>query len=260
MKKIASCLALCSVMLASAVALAQTPTSGLNEIDIRGKTQKVYFYPGSGNGVHRKVLFAPGDGGWHGFALYIARALADNGYDVYGIDTRIYLQSFASDKGLSVADVGSDFRLLANWLRQKSEDPVLMIGWSEGAGLGIGALADQENHKIFSGLVAIGTTEYNILAWRWSDLGAEVTKTLPHEPTFKSVDYIHKVSPLPLAMVASTHDEYIALDAVNKLYETAKVPKILYKVEASDHKFKGNEGEFFAKLKEAAKWILQQPR
>jgi hypothetical protein len=259
MKTIARWLVLCWVVLASATAMAQAPSKGLNLVDVRGKPQKVYFYPGIGNGTHQKVLFAPGDGGWHGFAVYIAKALADSGYDVYGLDTRIYLQSVASEN-LSVADVGSDFRQIAKWVRQKSENPVMLIGWSEGAGLGIGALGDQENHKIFAGIIAIGTTEYNILAWRWSDLGAEILKTPPHEPTFKTVDYIQKISPLPLAMIASTHDEYIALESVMQLFDAAKDPKILYKVEASDHKFQGNEGEFFAKLKEAATWILQQHR
>ncbi len=260
MRRLAAYIAWSVMVWVSAVATAQGVSTGLNYVDIRGKSQKVYFYEASGSGNHQKILFAPGDGGFHGFAVDIAKALADAGYDVYGLDTRIYLQSLTSERSLSVPEIGSDFRQLAEWIRQQSDKPVLMIGWSEGAGLGIGALADQQNHKIFAGMVAIGTTENNILAWKWSDLGAELMKTLPHEPMFKTADYIHQISPLPLAMIASSRDEYIFLDAANKLFASAKEPKMFYKVESCDHKFKGNEGEFFARLREAATWTLQQHR
>lgn len=246
----------CAVFLSLGSCLwAQAPKPGQNNLSIRGQPQEIYFYAASGTGPHPKVLFAPGDGGWRGFAITMAEQMAGMGFDVYGLDTRVYLKSFTGTTTLTTADVGSDFAQLARWIRQGGKERVLLAGWSEGAGLGLAALADPGNHNVFAGLVAIGTTEYNILGWRWSDMTAQFTKKLPHEPTFKSADEIAKVSPLPLFMIGSTGDEYVTPEMTHRLFEMAGEPKRLIMINARDHKFSGNTGEFFRKLKEGLEWI-----
>ncbi len=256
--RIAACY---GVMLVVAASLrAQAPQPGKNLVSVRGQQQDVYFYPAAGVGPHRKVLFAPGDGGWRGFAVTIAEKLAGAGYEVYGLDTRRYLQSFTGSEVLKTSGIASDFRQLAQWAAQGSKERVLLVGWSEGAGLGLAAASEPENREVFAGLVAVGTPEYNILAWRWTDIGAAITKRLPNEPTFKSADYIAKVTPLPLAMIASTGDEYISPQATHALFAAAGEPKRLTVVDAKDHKYDGKTDEFFTTLQESLTWIQQQHR
>ncbi len=245
------------VLAASSIAWAQAPK---NTVVVRGQAQDVYFFAGAGTGFHPKVLFSPGDGGWRGFAITIAQNLASAGYDVYGLDTRHYLQSFTGNPGLQPADVAGDFRSLAQWISPDGKQRVLLVGWSEGAGLGLAAAADVRNRSVFAGLVVIGATEYNILGWRWRDIGAEITKSLPNEPTFKSADYIPRVAPLPLAVIASTHDEYVSPAMTQKLYAAAGEPKRIIVIDASDHKYGGKTDEFFAALRDSLKWIQQQHR
>ncbi len=237
---------------------AENPKPGKNEVTIRGQRQTIYFYAAEGTGRHRKILFAPGDGGWRGFAITITEELAKAGYDVYCIDTRRYLESFTGPVVLSTTEVSSDFNQLARWIQQGSQEPVLLVGWSEGAGLGLAAIADAANQTIFDGLVAIGTPEYNILAWRWTDIGAEITKTLPHEPTFKSADFMARVSPLPLFVIASTSNEYVTPEATRALFSAAREPKRLVMIDARDHKYSGNTESFFRALREGLNWIQQQ--
>jgi pimeloyl-ACP methyl ester carboxylesterase len=239
-------------------ACAENPKPGKNEVTIRGQRQRIYFYPAEGKGEHRKILFAPGDGGFRGFAITITEELAKAGYDVYCIDTRRYLQSFTGGAALSTADIASDFNQTARWIEQGAEESLLLVGWSEGAGLGLAATADAANKTIFGGLVAIGTPEYNILAWRWKDLGAEVTRKLPDEPTFKSADFIAEVSPLPLFVIASTSNEYITPQATQALFSAAQQPKRLVVIDARDHKYSGNTEGFFRALREGLNWIQQQ--
>jgi pimeloyl-ACP methyl ester carboxylesterase len=239
---------------------AENPKPGKNDVTIRGQRQRIYFYPGEGTGPHRKILFAPGDGGWRGFAITITEELAKAGYDVYGLDTRRYLQSFTGPVVLSTAEVSSDFNQMTRWIQQGCQERLLLVGWSEGAGLGLAAAADAANQTIFDGLVAIGTPEYNILAWHWTDLGAEITKTLPHEPTFKSADFMAKVSPLPLFVIASTSNEYVTPEATRALFSAARDPKRLVMIDSRDHKYSGNTESFFRALREGLNWILQQPR
>ena len=258
MKAISRTLPFFLALLLLVPAWADAPREGRNKVAIRGQLQDVYFYPGDGTGPHRKILFAPGDGGWRGFAITIAERLQHNGYDVYGLDTRRYLQSFTGGAALSPSDIASDYRQMANWIQQGASGPVLLVGWSEGAGLGLAAAADPRSKDGFAGLVAIGRTERNILAWRWADMMAEITKKLPNEPTFASADYIGKVVPLPLFIIASSHDEYVPLDATRALFAAAREPKRLAVVEASDHKYGGNTEVFFRTLSEALSWIDQQ--
>lgn len=244
------------VLIACIPSLGQAPAPGRNNLSIRGQAQDVYFFPGAGTGPHRKVLFAPGDGGWRGFAITIAEQLASAGYDVYGLDTRRYLKSMTGS--LNPAQIASDFAQIARWLVQGSSERVLLVGWSEGAGLALAAGADPSSRNTYGGLVFIGMTEFNILGWRWRDVGAEIVKKLPNEPTFKSADYIMRVAPLPVFMIASTHDEYISVSATQQLFSTARDPKRLVMIEADDHKYSGKTDEFFHSLKEGLTWIQQQ--
>ena len=76
------------------------PPPGKNAPVIRGQQQDVYFYPAQGGVKNaQKVLFLPGDGGWEGLALDIAEEMSKVGYDVYGFDTKRYLESFTTDAG-----------------------------------------------------------------------------------------------------------------------------------------------------------------
>ena len=133
----------------------------------------------------------------------------------------------------------------------------MLIGWSEGAGLDLAATADAANQAVFLGVIAIGMPESNILAWHWKDIAASLTKTLPHEPTFKTADFIGRVSPLPLFVIASTSNEYVTPDATRTLYALAGQPKKLVLVNARDHKYSGNTDGFFRALEEGLAWINQ---
>lgn len=248
----------CLMGLMACLAHADSPAPGKNKVWIRGQEQEVYVFPASGATSRGRVLLVPGDGGWRGFAIDMAENLQSSGYDVFGLDTRRYLQSFTGTTVLTTAEIASDFRQLASWIGQGGHDRVLLAGWSEGAGLGLAAAADSNNKAIFQGLVAIGMTEQNILAWRYSDLWAEVSKKLPNEPTFASSEYISKVTPLPLFLIASSHDEYISQNVSRTLFGMAKEPKRFALIDARDHKFSGNTEEFFRTFKEALAWTVQQ--
>jgi pimeloyl-ACP methyl ester carboxylesterase len=244
----------------SAIVCAENPKPGKNEFTIRGQRETVYFYPAEGTGPHRKILFAPGDGGWRGFAITITEELAKAGYDVYCIDTRRYLESFTGPVVLSTAEISADFNRMARWIQQGGQERLLLIGWSEGAGLALAATANAANQTILDGLLAIGTPEYNILAWHWTDIGAEIKKKLPQEPTFKSADFMASVSPLPLFVIASTSNEYVTPEATRALFSAAREPKHLFMIDARDHKYSGNTEGFFRALREGLNWIQQQHR
>ena len=241
---------------------AQNPAPGRNVLPIRGQPQEISFYPGSasGPGQHKKVLFAPGDLGMHGFAVTIAETMASWGYDVYGLETRKYLQGFTGNASLTEAEVMQDFRQIISWMNAGQPQRVILLGWSEGAGLCRLAAASDQNKDIVGGMISIGMTELNALGWHWSDLLSSLVKREPHEPEFLSLNYLPKIAPRPLMMIQSSQDEYVTLEAAQRLFAASREPKRFVRIVAKNHRFEGNHEEFFRMLREGLLWIASRQR
>lgn len=243
------------VTLAGALAAQPQPSPGKNEFVLRGERQDIYFYPAASAGRQPKsaALFAPGDGGWHGFAITIAKAVAGWGYDVYGLDTKRYLESFTGKTHLSEAGVMSDFRAVADWIRPQGS--VMLAGWSEGAGLGLLAAASPERRNVWRGFVAIGLPQASFLGWRPVDDLTYITKKDPNEPHFPSFPWLGKLAPLPFAMIHSDHDEYTSVDAARNMFAAVSGPKRWWLIPARNHRFDGGTERFFQALREALAWL-----
>ena len=238
---------------AVSVASGAAAKPGTNIVTIRGQKQEIYYYPAKGAPLNHKILFAPGDGGWKGWAVTIGETIAGWGYDVYGLDTKTYLDGFAGATRLTEADVTNDFRGLAEWMTKRPGEKVTLVGWSEGAGLCVLGAAGDANKKIFTGLVAFGLGDENVLGWHWSNNIMSVVKK-PKEPTFMAADYMAKITPLPLLMIQSIHDQYTSVDEANRLFALAQEPKRFVLVEGENHRFDGNQAEFFSKLRDGLSW------
>jgi pimeloyl-ACP methyl ester carboxylesterase len=227
----------------------------LNHVAIRGQQQNVYFIPAAkdASGSKGTVLFSPGDGGWHGFAVSMAQHIAAAGYDTYGFDTHVYLSSFTTKEStLSPSDVMRDYGELIRHIRGEDHAPVLLVGWSEGAGLDLLAAAD--NAALIAGVVAIGLPTRSILGWRAADTITRITKKLPNEPTFASSDYLAKLE-VPFVMVHSRGDEFTPLTHAEQMFTLLKFPKRYVVINARNHRFDGARDEFFTQLSDGLQWI-----
>ena len=239
---------------------AQTCVPGRNTLSIRGQPQDLYFCPADQSTPRRgTVLFLPGDGGWRGFAIDIAQQMAAWGYDVYGLDTKTYLASFTGQtKSLQEADVTRDLQEITQWIRRTRPTSVTLVGWSEGAGLVILAAAVEKN--IFSGVVALATTDTAVLGWRVIDDLTYLTGRNPHEPSFAVGPYLAKIAPLPIVMIQASRDRDAPLEAAKTLFALASEPKRLYVVDARNHRFDEGREEFFRVLQESLRWMDQAAR
>lgn len=260
MKKLIGIIAL--TLSLSTVLLAQTlpPATvafkaGKNLVSLRGQVQQVWFYPATGANLHHKILFAPGDGGHHGFAITIAEKLAALGYDVYTIDTRHYLASFTRKTPLTTSEAMADFHTLAEKIRQQVGEKITLAGWSTGAGLAVLAAAD-ENKTDYDGLLAVSLGKTNILGWRAVDNFATWFGKIPHEPTFKTEEYVPKIAPLPMFVIQSSGDEFIPNEDAEYLFVRTKRPKRFRLIHANSHSFAGNREAFFAAVQHGLQWIL----
>ncbi len=227
---------------------------GANSIAVRGVPQAVYSYPGGAGSARRPcVVFAPGDGGWRGFAITVAEQVAAWGYDVYGLDTKHYLESSSGKTPLKEADVMADIRQLAEAACGKRR--AVLLGWSEGAGL-MTLAAASASKEAFAGLITMGLPDRNVLAWKFSDNLAHLTGRKPSGPAFFAVAYLPRVAPLPVFMLQSSKDEYVGRDEANRLFNAASQPKRFVAVDARNHRFDGAQPEFFRQLRQALEWTI----
>ena len=235
------------------------PPEGKNALVIRGQQQDVYFYPAQGGAKDApKVLFLCGNGGWLKSAPEVAAAIAAMGYDVYGFDTKNYLESFTTDAGaLKEADVQRDMAEVVRWMRTRWGERVTLAGQSTGAGLAALAAASPENKGLFKGVAVFGLSDKNELGWRTRDDITYITGADPDEPMFSASDYMGKVAPLPLCMIQSSGDQFVAREEAEGLFATAQQPKLYKVVQADNHVFDGNTEGFYETLREGLAWLEQ---
>ncbi len=243
-----------------AVALTSTSTAASPRkvnFPIRGVSQTFYVFDPD----HRKpespaVILVSGDGGWHGFIIEIAQYLADRGHTVVGVDSKAYLESLCKPKALEPAQVTGDFGSIAQFAKAQSGSiAIILVGWSEGAGLAVLGGLDPSLRPDLRGVVAIGLPELNELAWRWSDAVIYVTHKVPNEPTFNSKDYVGRLAPVPLMSIQSTHDEFVPVETAREIFARAQQPKQLASIEAESHHFGGQLPAFWQALDRAFTWF-----
>jgi alpha-beta hydrolase superfamily lysophospholipase len=247
-----------------ALFLAAAVSTGLvapttDTVVLRGRPQIVHVY---GERRSPAVIISSGDGGWMHLAPHVAETLAARGYFVVGFNVKAYLESFTLEgRTLDAKDVPYDYRVLTDFAARGSPVRPILIGVSEGAGLSVLAAADPGLQRRIAGVVALGLPDLNELGWRWTDSLIYVTHGVPNEPTFSVGDVVGRLTPVPLAAIHSTQDEFVPESEVRKLMARASEPKKLWMVTASDHRFSGNVPEFDRRLLESIEWVRQnQPQ
>ena len=249
--------------LASAVVCALAASSAgvqtTEDLVIRGQRQVLHLYGPPGG---EPVVVSSGDGGWMHLAPHVAETLASRGFFVVGFDVKAYLESFTSSaRTLKPEDEPADYRRLVERAAGATHHKPALIGVSEGAGLSVLAATDPETRVLITGVIGLGLPNLNELGWRWKDSIIYLTHGVPKEPTFNASALIDKVSPLPLALLHSTHDEFAPLADARRMMQLGGEPKRLWVVGASDHRFSDNLSGFDQSLLEAIDWVNQnQPR
>jgi fermentation-respiration switch protein FrsA (DUF1100 family) len=247
-----------------ALALPATTSAASSEkldLTVRGKTLTLAIYQPHAAPPRGTVVMGSGDVGWVGLAVWMAETLSDQGYLVVGVNIRQYLSAFTSGAAhLEVADAQADFHILGDVLRQKQllARPVILSGVSEGAALAVLAASDRTNHDWIDGIITMGLPPTAELAWRWTDMSAWFTKRDADEPSFAPATVIASVSPLPLFMIQSRKDEFVSEADYQRFLATAREPKQLTLIDASNHRFTDRRQELRAAYFAGLAWIQER--
>jgi type IV secretory pathway VirJ component len=227
------------------------------QFSVRTKVLTLSVYKPSG-APRGTVIVGSGDAGWVGLAVHMSEFLVQQGYVVVGLNVREYLSLFtAGIHHLTIADARSDYGELSQLLAARGllHHPVLLSGVSEGAALAVVAAGDPRNRTWVDGVVAVGVPATAELAWRWMDWAALIMKRDADEPSFAPVEYVAAVTPIPLAMIQSSTDEYISDADRTRLVNTAKAPKKMIMIPAANHRFTDKLPELRAELLAAIAWV-----
>jgi hypothetical protein len=241
------------------VAALSTPSPSLSfrtaTLPVRGRPQLLRLY---GDRTADPVIVSSGDGGWMHLGPHIAETLAAHGFFVIGFDVRAYLRSFTDGSAtLRAQDEPADYGVLADYAAREAATKPILIGVSEGAGLSVLAATDPRTGHAIAGVIGVGLPAENELGWRWTDGVIYFTHSVPREPTFATADVIRQMAGVPFAAIQSTHDEFAPIAEVRTILESAREPKSLWVIEASNHRFDGNVAEFDRRLIEAIAWVRQ---
>lgn len=247
--------------LALTLAMAAGADASSEKVDaaVRGQTLTLELYRPQGTGAPKgTVVIGSGDVGWVGLAVTVAEQLSADGYLVVGINVRQYLGAFTSGRShLQATDVPGDYRALVDVARGRVPlpRPLVLSGVSEGAALAVLAAAEAKNHAWIDGVLTMGLPATAELAWRWTDVGAWITKRDLSEPSFCAFDYVAQVAPLPLYMIQSRKDEYVPPADYQRFDALARAPKRLVLIDAGNHRFTDRRDDLRRAIADGLIWM-----
>jgi len=218
-----------------------------------GSTVELQLYQQANAATQPLVFFTSGDGGWSPFCADIAAHIAASGRTVVGFNMKDYLVSFASSqKPVSPEELGNDYeQLIGDSLAQpgvNAKAPVILAGWSAGAGYSVMLAAEPRLRDRVDHVVAISLPIYNELAWKPTDSLIYFTHHTPHEKVFDSRHYLSELGSTPIALLNATNDDTSPYSEAQSLAATVSGPKQFYTIKAKGHHFEGGETEFYKAL------------
>ena len=184
---------------------------GAEQVDVRpirpNVVMELYHYPPSSPSHKAPIIYLATYGNFRPRDDALCRALADAGYDVYGMDPLRYLLHASVGNRLEVRELWQDLRTLC---RQLPGRPIV-IGKPVSAGL---ALLWTSGVEAVAGVIAIGRAQ---MAFKPSHI---FKNDNPH--VFFLGRYVHKIAPRPMALVLlKEHSLGGERDEMAALYQTA---------------------------------------
>jgi len=176
------------------------------------------------------ILFFHGNGDNVSTQLPNTFWLPEQGYDVYIFDYRGYGKS---DGTPSLDDTISDMELMiAHVVNQLPEDEkIIVMGHSLGGSMGIYSVAHSAHRDRIKSLITIEAfSDYHdvtqdVLSRSWLFWLFQWPLSFTIDNTYRPLDSISLISPIPVLILHSESDEMIDMYHADRLFEAAKEPK-----------------------------------
>ena len=193
------------------------------------------------------IVYATGDGGWKRKDLHTYEEMKSWGYPIAGFSSPDYLKHLGRGvKTLSPEELARDYSAMIDFAESRMAmaggTPVILVGVSRGAGLSVAAAGQDSLRGKLAGVVAVGLTREEEFV-EMSDLYGSL-------PT---------LGPLPLAVVQSTHDGFLAAPQAQQLFGADSDIRRFHAVPAKNHNFSDARQAMYDALRRSLTWIHEHP-
>ena len=209
------------------------------------------------------LLYATGDGGWHRKDVDLFSQLTATGFPAAGFDARDYVTHFDTTKDVTTPmRLGRDYLAMINEARTALEldatTKVILVGVSRGADLSVVAAGQRLVRRELAGVVAIALTkeeEYVRVLPPLLRRPAGPTPADEEPPMAAPYESIRRFGLLPLAVIQSTHDNYLPASEARKLFGPDTQRHHFEAIESDNHSFGGARNAMYGAVREALGWI-----
>ena len=208
------------------------------------------------------VLYSTGDGGWKGLDRELVTRIVAWGYPVGGFDSGRYLKDLGySAHPTTPEQMGRDFdQILAFTLRVLGlppETPVILAGWSRGAGLSVVAAGQPGTQRRLAGVIGVALTEAeeNVVHHKVHKGAAPGDVPRRELVELDTYEYLPRLGALPVAILQSTNDGYVPAEDARRRLGPDTSCRRLFAIESSGHGFGGGREILYQRLKESLAWI-----
>lgn len=226
-------------------------------VSLNSHSLQLHFENADAGQARPLIVYATGDGGMHRKDLDTYRHLAALGDPIVAFDARDYVKHLGKDTPTTTPErLARDYSQIIMHARQTlgldDHRSVVLVGVSRGAGLAVVA-AGQLRDSI-AGVVAVALTqEEEYVRWR---------RHLLLEPRplvmVDVYEYLAELGNLPIAVVQSTHDQYLPAAAARKQFGPDTPSRWLQAIEASNHNFSGARVQMYEAVESAVRWISEK--
>ena len=246
-----------AAFLLSSCAANPRPAVPAQFVSLNSHSLQLHFENADAPPTRPLLVYATGDGGMHRKDLDTYRHLAALGDPIVGFDARDYVKHLGKDtRSTTPEKLARDYSEIIVRAKQAlaldAHCPVVLVGVSRGAGLAVVA-AGQLRDSI-TGVVAVALTQEEEYV-RWHRIVSLPHE--PHQPVMVDVyEYVTQLANLPIAVVQSTHDQYLPAAAARERFGPDTPCRWLQAIEASNHNFSGARTRMYDAVRAALDWVV----
>jgi hypothetical protein len=206
------------------------------------------------------IVYATGDGGWHGLGEQIFKWLLSSGYPVAGFSAKGYLKNMGYVSNTTTPErLVEDYQLIIEFaetrLRLPPSTRIILVGVSRGAGLSVVAGGEGTLRRELAGLVAIALTKEEEYVRRYRTRRGPDGKRHRELVEIQTYRYLNRLTDFPVSVIQSTGDNYITAEGARKLFGPDTELRKLHPVAARNHRFSGGCDELYTQIVAALDWV-----
>jgi pimeloyl-ACP methyl ester carboxylesterase len=250
------CVLFVTIMISSCAANPR-PAVPDQSVTLNGHSLHLRFENSDAPPTRPLLVYATGDGGMHRKDLDTYRHLAALGDPIVGFDARDYVKHLGKDTVTTTPErLAHDYAQIIMRARRAlgldAHCSVVLVGISRGAGLAVVA-AGQLRDSI-DGVVAVALTQEEEYV-RWHRRLPPPRDT--HPPAMVDVyEYLAELGNLPIAIVQSTHDQYLPAAKAREQFGPDTPYRWLQAIAASNHNFSGARRRMYDAVRSALDWVV----